>query len=990
MLDWDGELVDFVDAAVTWFGMGYKPLAGLPDPGGYDTPRNVLFGTGAAMFVRADVFESVGGFDERYFMFYEDVDLGWRLNLLGWKVRYEPRSLAFHHHHASMKKFGAFRETYLLERNALFTLYKNLDDESLAKVFPGALLLAVRRAISRGELDSTELDLRRPGGDATPERPVSKETLAGIYAVDQLVEKITTLTETRQDLQRRRRVSDDALRPLFGTLLEPAYSIPSYLDGHQELIAALGIEDSVRKKRIVIITGEPVSTLMAGPAIRAWNMAQHLSPEHDVRLLTFGSVGVDPRGFDVLSVSPHDAHAADVHVDWADIIIFQGHAMAVFPALQETDKIIVVDLYDPMHLEQLEQAKERGPTAWAYEVESATKVLNQQMERGDFFLCASERQRHFWLGQLASLGRLNPLTYAADNSLQQPAGTGALRPGLARTGPHAARHARGGAGDRPGRQGDHLGRRDLQLVRPVEPDHGGRSAGPLAQRCPAVLPRHAAPEPARPRDADGGQGAGTVRRTRADRQERLLQREVGAVQRSAELPDGRRRRGEHALRAHRDDVLVPHPDPGLPVGAPADRHHPGRRLRRPGRSAGAGGGRAGQRPAALAAALESMLYDPEAIAVATKNVGRVREDFTWDKALAPLVEFCRDPRPAPDRVPPEAPGDHPAAGQPVPGAAGAGPAPIARRRSATSPKAACAAWSTRQRRGSAATARPASEKPRGSDRCTSLWTARRCSDAGPASAGAPSTCWGSRNWRAILTSTCRCPRRPSPCAAPAHSARRCPPGSVRGRCRCRPGCCGPSGAVGRHRRSRLFSGPADVFHGTNFVLPPTGRAGGVVTVHDLAFLTMPDTVDATSRALRELVPRSLSRAAAVCTPTRRWPGRSGSLRARRPEVIVTPLGVDPGWFSTPRHPITSCGPDWRCPPTISCSSAPASLARISPRCWRRTGSSGRPVRATEPPSLLLVGPSGWGPDEQRGQGVRSAATRRPGSCGGSWRPPVRW
>ena len=36
-----------------------------------------------------------------------------------------------------MKKFGAFRETYLLERNALFTMYKNLDDESLAQVLPG-------------------------------------------------------------------------------------------------------------------------------------------------------------------------------------------------------------------------------------------------------------------------------------------------------------------------------------------------------------------------------------------------------------------------------------------------------------------------------------------------------------------------------------------------------------------------------------------------------------------------------------------------------------------------------------------------------------------------------------------------------------------------------------------------------------------------------------------------------------------------------------
>jgi hypothetical protein len=50
-----------------------------------------------------------------------------------------------------------------------------------------------------------------------------------------------------------------------------------------------------------------------------------------------------------------------------------------------------------------------------------------------------------------------------------------------------------------------------------------------------------------------------------------------------------------------------------------------------------------------------MLYDPEAIRSAKENVGRVRQEFTWDKALAPLVEFCRNPLPAPDRVPPEQP-----------------------------------------------------------------------------------------------------------------------------------------------------------------------------------------------------------------------------------------------------------------------------------------------------------------------------------------------
>ncbi len=512
-------------------------------------------------------------------MFYEDVDLGWRLNLLGWKVRYEPRSLAFHKHHASMNKFGAFRETYLLERNALFTMYKNLDDESLARYLPGAVLLAVRRAVARGELDSTELDLRRPGGDAQPDRPVSKETLAGIYAVDQFVDQLTSMTATRKDLQERRRVSDSSLRPLFGKLLEPAYPIPSYLDGHQDIVKALGIEDVARKKRIIIITGEPVSKVMAGPAIRSWNMAQYLSREHEVRLLTFGTVGVRPKEFEVLSVSPKDAHAADVHVDWCDVIIFQGHAMALYPAIQDTEKVIVVDLYDPMHLEQLEQAKEKGPTKWALEVENATEVLNQQMERGDFFLCASERQRHFWLGQLASLGRLNPLTYAADSSLNNllalvPFGLPSLEP--VRTAPALRGVIPGiGADDKIIIWGGGIYNwfDPLSLIQAVQ-----RLSQTPPER-PAVLPGHAAPQPGRARDADGHAGQGAVRLLRADRQARLFQRAVGAVRGTAELPAGRRCRGEHAFRAHRDHLLLPHPDPGLPVDPAADRHHPRRRVR---------------------------------------------------------------------------------------------------------------------------------------------------------------------------------------------------------------------------------------------------------------------------------------------------------------------------------------------------------------------------------------------------------------------------
>ena len=650
VLDWDGKLVDFVDSAVTWFGMGYKPFAGQPDPGDYDTPRDILFGTGAAMFVRAEVFESVGGFDERYFMFYEDVDLGWRLNLLGWKVRYEPASLAYHKHHASMKSFGAFRESYLLERNALFTMYKNLDDDSLAQYFPGALLLAVRRAVARGDLDSTELDLRRPGDDRTPDRPVSKDTLAGIYAIDQFVEQITSMTQTRQDLQQRRRVADSSLRPLFGKLLEPAYPIPRYLDGHEDIIKALDIEEPARKKRIIIITGEPVSKVMAGPAIRSWNMAEHLSREHEVRLLTFGTVGVSPRAFEVLTISTKDSHAADVHVDWCDVIIFQGHAMAVFPAIQDTSKVIVVDLYDPMHLEQLEQAKEQGPVKWAHEVESATEVLNQQMERGDFFLCASERQRHFWLGQLASLGRLNPLTYGADSSLNKLL---ALVPfGLPSAEP--VKNAPALRGVIPG-----IGPEDKIIIwgggiyNWFDPLSLITAVDMLARTHPTIRlfflgMQH--PNPNVPqmqmavRARELSESLGLTGKhvffneqwvPYNDRQNYLLDADVGVSTHFEHIET------TFSFRTRILDYLWTH----LPIvttrgdgfGDLVSAEGLGVAVRE-------------ADPLALADALERMLFDDEASARARANVGRVRQEFTWDKALAPLVEFCRDPRPAPDRL----------------------------------------------------------------------------------------------------------------------------------------------------------------------------------------------------------------------------------------------------------------------------------------------------------------------------------------------------
>jgi glycosyltransferase involved in cell wall biosynthesis len=96
----------------------------------------------------------------------------------------------------------------------------------------------------------------------------------------------------------------------------------------------------------------------------------------------------------------------------------------------------------------------------------------------------------------------------------------------------------------------------------------------------------------------------------------------------------------------------------------------------------------------------------------------------------------------------------------------------------------------------------------------------------------------------------------------------------------------------------LIAGFSDVVHGTNFVLPVAARAGGVLTVHDLAFLDAPDELPPSDRELPALVRRSAARARVVCTPTKAVASAVVERLAVPSErVMVTPLGVDAAWFT---------------------------------------------------------------------------------------------
>jgi GT2 family glycosyltransferase/glycosyltransferase involved in cell wall biosynthesis len=647
VLDWDGRLVDYAGAAMTWFAMGYKPEVERPDSERYDRQKDVLFATGAATVMPTAVFREVGGFDERFFMFYEDVDLGWRLNLLGYRVRYEPASIAFHKHHATMNRFGSFRERYLLERNALMAMYKNYDDDSLAAALPAALLLAVRRSVALGGADSSALDLQRsPGGDDEARLSVEKTSLTGAYAIDGFLEHLPSLAASRRDLQARRRRSDRELLPLFGETIEPAYGERSYVAAHDALVEAFGIEERFTGgQRVLVVTGEPLLDRMAGPAIRAWEIARALSADHEVWLASTGGCKVGSPDFRVSSEFGTGLRRA---LEWADVVVFQGHLLETAPWLVDSRKILVADLYDPIHLEQLEQAKDLPAGERELAVADATRVLNATISRADFMLCASQKQRDFWLGQLAALGRVNPLVYDEDETLGSLL---AVVPfGVPDEPPVQRRHAiRGvvpgiGADDKVILWGGGVYNwfDPLTLIRAVArlaPTHDDVRLYFLGLKHPnpGVPAMRVAWETRRLADELGLTdkvvffNEGWV--AYDERADYLLDADLGVSTHFTHIETA------FSFRTRILDYLWA----SLPIVATDGDTFAGLI-----REHGLGRVVPAQDVEALVAALAELLDDPAAAAAAKERIAAVADGFRWSVALAPLVEFCRAPRRAAD------------------------------------------------------------------------------------------------------------------------------------------------------------------------------------------------------------------------------------------------------------------------------------------------------------------------------------------------------
>lgn len=663
VLDWEGKKVDFVDGALSYYGHAFKLHVGEPDTDQHADESDVLFATGAAMVCRTQVFSDVGGFDDRYFMFFEDVDLGWRMWLLGWKVRYVPESVAFHRHHASASRLRQWREHYLLERNALFTIYKNYDDDNLAKILPAALALAVRRGVVLGGDDPHALDLGvtqagpqalKPGeADApTDTAEVSKQTLAAAYAVNAFVEALPELEASREAVQKARQRTDAEILRLFRQPLLANVGEPGFVKSFDAVTSTFGITETFSERhKIVIATGDTLTPKMAGPAIRAWEMARALSREHDVELVTVGKCEVSHPRFRVRSVNDGELRRLE---KWCDVFIFQGFLMHEHPFLRASNKVIVVDVYDPFHLEQLEQARDKGEAFRRQVVHSSTAVLNDQLMRGDFFMCASDKQRDFWLGQMSGLGRVNSIVYDEDETLLSLIDVVPF--GVPDTPPQQERSAIKGAvpGIGPDDKvilwggGIYNWFDPLTLIRAVDKLRhrrddvrlfflGTRHPNPhVPEMRMAVAARNLASELG---IADTHVFFNEDWVAYDDRHNYMCDADVGVSTHLDHVETA------FSFRTRILDYLWT----SLPIVATKgdaladliEREHLGITV-----AAGDVDG--------LADALFRVLDDEELNELCRKNVQRVAPEMSWSKALAPLLAFCRNPRRAPDLMDPDA------------------------------------------------------------------------------------------------------------------------------------------------------------------------------------------------------------------------------------------------------------------------------------------------------------------------------------------------
>lgn len=175
---------------------------------------------------------------------------------------------------------------------------------------------------------------------------------------------------------------------------------------------------------------------MAGPGIRYWELARVLAAEHRVTLIAPQPITLHAPALPTLACGSYAWGDRASLLPWlrkADVVLANGILLHSHPEVAQGDYPLAIDMYDPVALENLELFR-MAPMPQRMEVHAQdTALLKRQLAAGDFFLCATERQRDLYMGGLLTAGRITPALVDEDPLLRGlidvvPYGLPSMRP----------------------------------------------------------------------------------------------------------------------------------------------------------------------------------------------------------------------------------------------------------------------------------------------------------------------------------------------------------------------------------------------------------------------------------------------------------------------------------------------------------------------------------------------------------------------------------
>jgi GT2 family glycosyltransferase len=136
------EVINAAGGSCDIYGVGWNRGNGEFDRGQYDAVEEVFYVNGAAFLIKKDVWKDVGPFDERYFLYGEDLDWCWRAKMKGYKLLYVPSARIYHQWRGSSGSMVEF-----LEKHWLASLLKNYSLKTIFTLAPRYLTLKFLKAI---------------------------------------------------------------------------------------------------------------------------------------------------------------------------------------------------------------------------------------------------------------------------------------------------------------------------------------------------------------------------------------------------------------------------------------------------------------------------------------------------------------------------------------------------------------------------------------------------------------------------------------------------------------------------------------------------------------------------------------------------------------------------------------------------------------------------------------------------------------------------